>query len=81
MVFVFLALLYLLLKFLDVAFVASYSVWWVLLPLGLAAVWWSLADKYGYTQKKAMDRMDEKREARRLRQLEAMGRGPTDKRK
>lgn len=76
MLFVFLALLYLLLKFLDVAWLASYSVWWVCLPLGFAAVWWSLADKYGYTQRKAMERMEEKKEARRLRQLESMGRGP-----
>ncbi len=79
MVFVLLALLFLLLKFLDVAFLANTSVWWVLLPLGLAAVWWGLADKYGYTQKKAMERMDEKKEARRLRQLEALGRGPKRK--
>ncbi len=79
MLFVLLALLYLLLKFLDVPWLAAYSTWWVCLPLGLAVVWWSLADKYGYTQRKAMERMDEKKEARRLRQLEAMGRGPKRK--
>ncbi len=79
MVFVFLALLYLLLKYLDVSWLSSYSTWWVLLPLALAMVWWNLADQYGYTQKKAMERMDQKREARRLRQLEAMGRGPKRK--
>jgi small Trp-rich protein len=78
-VFVFLALLYLLLKYLDVAWLSRYSTWWVLLPLALAAVWWNLADQYGYTQRKAMERMDQKREARRLRQLEAMGRGPKRK--
>jgi small Trp-rich protein len=78
-VFVFLALLYLLLKYLDVSWLSSYSTWWVLLPLALAMVWWNLADQYGYTQKKAMERMDQKREARRLRQLEAMGRGPKRK--
>lgn len=79
MAFVFLALLYLLLKYLDVSWLSSYSTWWVLLPLALAMVWWNLADQYGYTQKKAMERMDQKREARRLRQLEAMGRGPKRK--
>ena len=79
MAFVFLALLYLLLKYLDVSWLSSYSTWWVLLPLALAMVWWNLADQYGYTQKKAMERMDQKREARRLRQLEDMGRGPKRK--
>ena len=79
MAFVFLALLYLLLKYLDVSWLSSYSTWWVLLPLALAMVWWNLADQYGYTQKKAMERMDQKREARRLRHLEAMGCGPKRK--
>lgn len=72
--FVLLALLFIALKALDVGFVADTSWWWVFVPLGAAVVWWTLADKFGYTQKKAMDRMDERKEKRRLRQLEAMGR-------
>ena len=72
--FVLLALLFIVLKALDVGFVAGLSWWWVCLPLAAAAVWWHVADSMGYTQKKAMDRMDERKEKRRQRQLEALGR-------
>lgn len=72
--FVLLAVLFLVLKALDVGFVAGLSWWWVLLPLVAAALWWHLADSFGYTQKKAMDRMEARKEKRRLRQLEALGR-------
>jgi small Trp-rich protein len=78
--FVLLALLFLALKALDVGFVADLSWWWVCAPLACAVVWWALADKYGYTQKKAMQRMDERKEERRQRQMVAMGRD-TGKRK
>ncbi len=73
--FLLLAVLFLALKALDVGFVANLSWWWVCLPLAAAAVWWQLADSFGYTQKKAMQRMDERKEQRRQRQLEALGRG------
>lgn len=72
--FVLLAVLFLVLKALDVGFVAGLSWWWVLVPLAAAAVWWQLADHYGYTQRKAMDRMEERKEKRRQRQLQALGR-------
>ena len=72
--FVLLALLFIALKALDVGFVANASWYWVFVPLGAAVVWWALADHFGYTQKKAMDRMDERKEQRRQRQLEALGR-------
>lgn len=74
MAFVLLALLFLALKALDVGFVANLSWWWVCLPLGAAAVWWHIADKFGITQKMAMQRMDERKEERRQRQLTALGR-------
>lgn len=73
--FVLLALLFIVLKALDVGFVANWSWWWICLPLSAAAVWWHVADSLGYTQRKAMDRMDERKEKRRQRQLEALGRG------
>jgi small Trp-rich protein len=77
--FVLLALLFLALKALDVGFVANLAWSWVWLPLGAAVVWWHFADKWGYTQKKAMQRMDEKKEERRQRQLVAMGRNDPGK--
>lgn len=75
MAFVLLAVLFLVLKFADVSFVQGINVWWVCAPLACAAVWWALADKYGYTQRKAMERMDALKESRRQRSLEALGRG------
>lgn len=53
--------------------VGTLSWWWVLSPFAAAALWWAWADKYGYTQRKAMDRMDRKKQARRERQLEDLG--------
>lgn len=72
--FVLLALLFIVLKALDVGFFVNLSWWWVCIPLAAAVVWWEVADKFGYTQKKAMDRMDEKKEERRKRQMVALGR-------
>lgn len=47
----------------------------VLAPFGLAWLWWTFSDASGLTQKKAMDALDAKKEARRQKQLEALGRG------
>jgi small Trp-rich protein len=56
--------------------------WWVmLLPFGLAAVWWAIADSTGMTQRKAMDKDDAKRDARRQKHMEALGLGVKDKKK
>jgi small Trp-rich protein len=74
-----LALAYLALKLLDVGFVSAWSWHWAWVPIGCALVWWQIADKIGYTQRKQMDKMDARKEARRQRTLEALGRGPTKK--
>lgn len=48
--------------------------WWLmLLPFGLAVVWWAWADWSGWTQRKAMDKIDAKREGRRQKSLDALG--------
>lgn len=75
MAFVLLALAFIVLKFLDVGLLSGVSWWWLALPLGAAVVWWEFADKVGYTQKKAMERLDARKEERRQRSLEALGRG------
>jgi small Trp-rich protein len=66
-------LVLLLLKLAAVAPVAEWSWLIVLAPFALAAAWWGWADKHGYTQKKAMERMDERKAARREKALEALG--------
>jgi len=62
-----------LLKWLGIEPVASSSWWLVLSPFGLAMAWWAWADSTGYTQRKAMQRMDEKKAARREKAMEALG--------
>ncbi len=49
------------------------SWWWILVPFGLAALWWEFADASGLTKRRAMDKMEEKKVARRDRALEALG--------
>jgi small Trp-rich protein len=48
---------------------------WVLLPFGLAVAWWTFADSTGLTQRRAMRKMDERKEERRQRSLDQLGLG------
>ncbi|RTL33666.1 MAG: TIGR04438 family Trp-rich protein [Burkholderiales bacterium] len=45
----------------------------VLLPFGLAMVWWFWSDWSGLTKRKAMKKIDDKRDARRQKSLDALG--------
>jgi small Trp-rich protein len=45
----------------------------ILVPFGLAILWWGWADLSGFTQKKAMQRHEAKRQERRERNAEALG--------
>jgi len=47
--------------------------WFVLLPFGLAVVWWTWSDMSGRTQRKAMKKVDDKRDARRQKSMDALG--------
>ena len=42
-------------------------------PFGVAAIWWAISDSLGFTQKRESDKIDAKREERRLRSLESLG--------
>ena len=61
-----------LLKLFDVA-LAQTSWLWVLSPYVVALLWWWWADVTGYTKRRAMDKMEAKKEARRRKQLVGMG--------
>ncbi len=54
----------LLLKYLEVGPVAAWSWLWVLSPFGLAVAWWSWADASGYTKRKAMEKVDQRKQDR-----------------
>ena len=50
--------------------------WWILpIPFGMAIAWWSFADGSGLTQRRAMQRMDDRKQERRDRSMEALGLG------
>ena len=53
--------------------VAGWSWWAVLSPFALAVVWWTWADKSGYTKQKEMDKMDKRKAERIGKQRAAMG--------
>ena len=61
------------LKYLEIGFVADLSWWWVLSPFALAAAWWAWADSTGYSKRKAMEKMDQKKQGRIDRQRDALG--------
>ena len=67
-------LLLILLKLAEFGPVANWSWIVVLAPFGLAVAWWAWADASGYTKRREMDKMDEKRKERRKKNLAALGR-------
>lgn len=68
-----LGLVLMVMKYLEVEFMADISWWWVLSPFALAVAWWAWADASGYTKRKAMEKMDQKKKDRLEKQREALG--------
>jgi small Trp-rich protein len=68
-----LGLILLLMKYMEFGPVAEWEWWQVLVPFGLAVAWWSWADWSGYTKKKAMQKENEKKQARIDKQREKLG--------
>jgi small Trp-rich protein len=81
MAFLILGVLLLAMKLAEFGPVADWSWWLVLLPFGLAVLWWGFADSIGLTQRRAMEKMEQKKIERRNRNLEALGMGPRHGRK
>ena len=70
----------LLLKVFEVEFIAKLPWWGALLPLGLAMLWWAWADKSGWTKRREIDKMEQRKKDRRAQNMEALGTGPTKRR-
>ena len=48
--------------------------WWgVSLPFVIAVLWWQFADSTGWTQRRAMDKMERRKAERRERQMVSLG--------
>ena len=73
MYFLGLGLVLLAMKYLELGPVATWDWWVVLIPFGLAVLWWAWADWSGYTKKKSIRRENARRQARIDRSREAMG--------
>ena len=67
------ALVLTLLKYLEVGPLAELSWWWLLVPYGLTAAWWSYADASGLTRRRAVDQEEARRLKRIDRQKQALG--------
>ena len=81
MYFLGLGLVLLALKYLGMGPVAGWEWWVVLLPFGLAVVWWAWADQSGYTKKKVMEREDLRRQKRIEHTRDALGMLPGKKKR
>ena len=68
-----LGIILLVLKYLEITFVASWPWWQVLIPFGLAVLWWSWADWSGYTKRKAMEEVDARKKERLEKSKAALG--------
>ncbi|BFO54812.1 MULTISPECIES: TIGR04438 family Trp-rich protein [Comamonadaceae] len=68
-----LGILLVVLKYLEIGPVAQWSWWWVLSPFAVTAAWWAWADATGYTKRRAMEKIDRRRQDRIDRHKEAMG--------
>ncbi len=64
MYFLALGVIFLVLKFMELTWVATWEWWQVLLPFGFAIVWWTWADRSGYYARQQMDKMDGRRQSR-----------------
>ncbi len=63
----------LLLKYLELGPVAGWSWLVVLSPFGLALLWWAWADSSGYTRRKQMEKMEQRKADRIEKQRKALG--------
>jgi len=68
-------------KYLEIGPVEAFPWWVVLSPFAMAVAWWSWADASGYTKKKAVERENQKKQARIDKNRENLGMGAAPTRK
>jgi small Trp-rich protein len=68
-----LGVLLLVMKLAEFGPVGEWSYWAVLWPFAGAVAWWAFADKSGWTKRREMDKMEERKKLRRQTNLEALG--------
>lgn len=70
---------FLVMKYFGVDPVADWAWWLVLMPFGLAVIWWAWADATGYTKRKAMAREATRKQERINRNNAALKTGTRNK--
>ena len=73
MYFIVLGVLLLVMKLAEFGPVAEWSWLVVLSPFGLAVAWWAWADASGLTKRRQMEKIEAKKEQRRIDNLDALG--------
>ncbi|MGA0608798.1 TIGR04438 family Trp-rich protein [Caldimonas sp. KR1-144] len=73
MLFIVVGVLLVLLKLLDFGAPAAWPWWAILSPFILAALWWWWSDASGRTKRLEMEKMDDRKEERRRKNLAALG--------
>ena len=73
MVFIVVGCLLIALKLAEFGPVAVWPWWLVLTPFGLAMLWWWYADASGWTKRREMDRMEDRKTQRRRNSMERLG--------
>ena len=73
MLFLGIGVLLLVLKYLDVGIVAKWEWWQVLIPFGLAALWWAWSDWSGRTKRREMEYLQKRKKERVEQQRAALG--------
>ena len=66
---VIIGVLLMLAKFAEFGPTAGWPWWAVLAPFGGAALWWAFADSIGITQRRAMQKMEDRKAERRERAM------------
>ena len=51
----------------------SGDLWKFCVPFVFAAIWWAIADKTGYNKRREIEKMEDRKHARRQENLEALG--------
>jgi len=73
MYFLLIGIVGILLKYLEIAPVSDWSWLIVLSPFALAVAWWAFADASGYTKRKEIEKMAERKQKRLDQQHDALG--------
>lgn len=71
--FIVLGVLLIALKLGDIGPVGAWSWWGVLAPFGGALLWWAYADSSGWTKRREMDKLEERKIERRRKAMDALG--------